>query len=120
MDTTYTSDRGLPLTMTTDARDLYRPILAVEDYCKWYCLYLIEPHGGDVSIHRVEFYELGGFVSPERDGSAYVDHVPNPFAVMRFASANGFNICDAALERIVGRWELEVKHDYDDAINELP
>lgn len=42
----------------------------------------------------------------------YVDHVPNPKVVARFARACSYDIDILAFELMVGRWEIEVRDNY--------
>lgn len=80
--------------------------LTVENYCKWYCLYLVSNSG---AVSRVEFSEL-----PDVEGETTVgDHVVNPRAVMFYAEARGLDLDDCSLEIIIGRWHLEHLNSYD-------
>lgn len=101
----FTSSRGNLLVLSK--RPLDRPVITVELYSKWYGLYLVYPEG---SIEEIPFPESEGRL----DVSDYVDHVPNPKVVVWFAEKNNFYLDELALELIVGRWELEVTHHYDD------
>lgn len=76
---------------------------------KWYGLVLVRPPG---ITYILDFGRLEEYVNA--DESAFVDHVPNPRAVVRLAEARGLHLVPRALELIVGRWELEARHRYDD------
>lgn len=76
--------------------------LTVEDYEKWYCLYLVHLDG---RVERVDFDVLHPFT----EKSPYVDHVPNPAAVERLAAARGWHIAERAMETMVGRWVAEAQ-----------
>lgn len=73
------------------------PVLTVENYTKWYVLYLVHP---DNRVEQVSFDQLNDFT----DKSPYTDHAPNPVAVERLAAARGWNIAERAMECIIGRW----------------
>ena len=90
------STRGYPLVIDIVPQV---PTLTVELYVKWYTLYLVHP---DERIEEV-LYPLNGFV----------DHVPKPAAVFDFAKENGYDIEPLAWEMIVGRWEIDVRENYD-------
>jgi hypothetical protein len=90
------SSRRLPLVCVDDNVEV--PILTVENYCKWYDLQIVHPDG---RVEAVPFPDDG-------QGTPYVDHVPNPHAVARYADRCGYHIDLQAFEMIVGRWQLEV------------
>lgn len=73
------------------------PVLTVENYTKWYVLYLVYP---DDRTEQVSFGQLNGFT----DKSPYTDHAPNPVAVEHLAAARGWNIAERAMECMIGRW----------------
>ena len=91
------SDRGKPLVCQDTCGRPYckTPILTVENYIKWYCLYLIRPSG---EVEAVDFPDDG-----------YCDHVPYPAAVERMAAKNGWVVDEQSLEMMIGRYMLEVK-----------
>ena len=104
----YWSRRPAPLVFTGDegageGRDV--PVLTVENFAKWYGLYLVHPDG------RVEEIDFGVLEDAARKlgVSPYVDHVPRPEVVEATASARGWILDEASREVIVGRWRLEVK-----------
>ena len=98
---TFYSERNIPLAGTfKDERD--KSILTVELYMKWYRLYVITP---DREVIAVGFDQLDTVF---KEGSAYVDHAPNPAAVRAYAESKGYYINDLAEELLVGRWQLEV------------
>jgi hypothetical protein len=74
------------------------PTLTVEMWIKWYDLQLVHPDG---RIERVLYPE-------NLDGeSSFIDHVPNPKAVVKFAKEKGYEIDELALQAIKGRWAEE-------------
>lgn len=103
------------------------PVLTVTLDSKWYCLYLVHQLQAAAvfapfEVSEVEFPEVGPaydrkYAEKFKDWtSGYVDHVPSPLAVMKMAREKGWAIDELAMELIVGRWEMEVGHHYDDAI----
>lgn len=100
-------------------------VLTVELYSKWYSLFLVELTAelslvpSPFKVSEVAFPEWGpGYDYPDlREWtSGYVDHCPSPVAVMQLAKQKGWAIDELAMELIVGRWEMEVSHRYDKAI----
>jgi len=100
------SDRSIPLVYQLNKK-IDQPVLTVENYCKWYELYLI---GVDGSIKKIEFDELQEY-APENQ-SAYCDHVPNPHAVTKYAVKLGYHLDEQSYEMIVGRWMIEYKGNF--------
>lgn len=92
--------RNLPL-LCQDI-DIEDSIVTVENYCKWYDLQVVLPTG---EIQRHGFDELEGFT----ESSAYVDHVPNPAAVVRWAASHNYRVDQRSLEMMLGRWLLEAR-----------
>lgn len=89
-------------------------MLAVELYTKWYCLYVVY---SDRSLKVVTFDALEPYAGDE---SAYVDHVPNPNAAMRYAAVKGFDMSEVGYTLMVGRWEIEAKDRYDYGFDDAP
>lgn len=102
------------------AHPLTKPLITVEAISKWYRLWVVKP---GVEYEPLEFMELDelGAKDGYRLGSAYVDHVPNPRYVVRYAVKHGYHVDPVALEVMIGRWELEcvVMSRYTDMLEEL-
>lgn len=108
-----TSERDIPL--------LFSPLVGVKgggpwvtvELCdEWHCLYLVYLEDVDASLAPHYRVEQVSFDELDNDGPigevAYVDHVPNPSAVDRWAERAGFTVVLLADELIGGRWQLEV------------
>lgn len=78
-----------------------QPVLTVELYPKWYGLWLV--HAGVAAAEPIHFGRLD-----DGEGTPYVDHVPNPAAVRRFAERHGYVVDELAEDLIAGRWQNEV------------
>ena len=89
----YKSDRGMLLVF--QEIDAGIPVLTVENYCKWYCLYLVDSSG---DVTPVDFPEDG-----------YTDHVPYPDAVEALAESRGWVVDEQSMEMIIGRYMLEAR-----------
>jgi len=89
--TTYYSTKGnVPLVYRHTKAD--KPVITVENTCKWYRLYLVHPN------HKVEI--LKGF-----DG--WIDHVILPDDLMEFAEEKDYYVDATSLELIAGRAIME-------------
>lgn len=100
--TNYYSERSVPLVLN---KKVSIPTLTVENYCKWYNLYLVKPCG---SVTPITFGDLD-----EGSGMhAGTDHVFYPPAVQEYAKRNGYYIDECSFEMIVGRYETEKLGNY--------
>jgi hypothetical protein len=82
-------------------------VLFVEDETKWYRLYLRGPNG---VVTTIQMSELETYC--KSDESPFCDHVPNPMPVQRMCRHFGWEIDERSLEVMIGRWELEVRNNY--------
>jgi hypothetical protein len=94
----YTSKRGLPLVYYGQPPEV--TTVTVENYCKWYTIALVHPDG---AVEEVPFPE-DLWIEGE---SPFVDHVPNPRYVAKWARAKGYAIDEVSMDLMVGRWELD-------------
>lgn len=79
------------------------PVLTVEQYIKWYNLWVVHP-GGEVTA--VDFpYDLD---LPDNE-CVVGDHCVNPRAFVLLANANEWYVDPVALEVVIGRWEMDYK-----------
>lgn len=102
--TIYKTQRGHSLLWMY--RPAEAPVLTVENYLKWYELYLIQPRGNVEELDFGRLEEVAGADTP------YCDHAPNPKVVIRLADLNGWIVDMNALDMIIGRWECEYKNNY--------
>lgn len=106
----FFSPRGMPLVAWIDedhAISVGKPILTVENYAKWYELFLIEVDGCLTSLHfgHLEQHTANG-------ESAMCDHVPNPKSVAKMCEVRGYILDSQSFELMIGRWEIEYKETY--------
>lgn len=99
IDCNWYSPRGLELVYHSDQPD--HDTLTVENYSKWYELFLVRTDGEVVAYHFGYLSDICGYDTP------YVDHVPNPVVVARLAKLRGWRLDEQSYEMIIGRWELE-------------
>lgn len=108
----YVSERNIPLLF--QGLPVKESVLTVENYLKWYRLYLVLPSG---NVEPVPFDLMEVMVRKDptinTDESApYCDHVPNPIWVARYCELLNFRLHSRSLEVMVGRWTLEVKDSF--------
>lgn len=104
------SPRGLDLALWCIPVADEEPVVTVELSVKWYSLFVVSPGPGG-GVKEVPFPDMGDY---DLFGSSYVDHVPNPRHVMRWAAQEGYYVDELALELMIGRWELEALGHYTD------
>jgi hypothetical protein len=95
------SDRNIPLVYQFN-EDISEPVLTVENYTKWYDLYLVNH---DRSVNKVGFDALHNFTP--KDESPYSDHVPNPKAVKCYADKYSYHLDEQSFEMMTGRWVID-------------
>lgn len=100
----FKSDRDIPLI----CQGVHNcPVITVENYIKWYTLYVIHPD------ERVESLCYPGFENhlDEPQGEmGFHDHCPNPRAVCKMAERLGYDVDEVSLDAITGRWHIEVEN----------
>jgi hypothetical protein len=97
------SKRGMPLVFHGEPPRC--GVVTVENYCKWYGLYVVSQEVVTYFAFPDDYAETGE--------TPYADHVPNPRTVYRWAKKNGFVVCGESLEMMIGRWEREARDRYD-------
>lgn len=93
----YKSARGIDLIVTYPPQ---RPTITVENYLKWYDLYLIDAQGA----RRYNYDEYADIAFP---GTIWGDHVINPAFVRELCYRKGLDVDERAFEVIVGRWVMD-------------
>jgi hypothetical protein len=99
------SKRGMPLVFHGEPPEC--GVVTVENYCKWYGLYVVKPNSAVKHVPFPDDYA-------ETGETPCADHVPNPRTVCRWVEKNGYIVCEQSLEMMIGRWEREVGDRYDD------
>lgn len=98
----YYSDRGIPLITLQTIED--KPILTVENYEKWYRLFLLHPDG-KVTIVSIE--DIEAVLDDQKISN--IDHYFNPLLLQPLADRLNAELPSEVLEIISGRWLLETK-----------
>ena len=91
------SRRGFPLFYSDESKESGKTVITGEDYYKWYDLYIVFPSG---VVTAVDYSVLEDFAS-----TPYIDHNPNPEAVLAFAEKNGLIVDSLALAHMKCSWE---------------
>lgn len=102
--TIYITERGHPLLYMGEPLE-GQSILTVENYSKWYSLYLIHHRG---TFEPIDFGWLTATSNSNCDdprvSTPYIDHCPNPWVVQRLAEDMNWHLHEEALDMIIGRW----------------
>lgn len=98
----YVSYRGTPL-LAQEPDQYNRPIVTMENYCKWYSVEILHPDG------KVESADVGKLEEiQERLGMCLIiDHCYHPRLLNELAKEIGGLADDLAIEMTTGRWVLE-------------
>src|SRR5690606_15381227 len=94
----YLSDRNIPLVFHGWPPN--KPTITVENYCKWYNLFIVNPDG---SVGKVPVYDHSKY-----EGTTWYDHVPHPGWVKFLEREYGYEVDDESFEMMIGRYHLEV------------
>ena len=92
---TYFSEHGIPLVYEQVGHTT--EILTVENYIKWYSIYLIRTNG---VVHRVDESNF----NQSFEGTAWNDHAPTPAYCEWLAGQLGAKWDSCSLDMVVGRW----------------
>jgi hypothetical protein len=114
----YFSDRNIPLVYFGPLLD--HPIITVQNYWKWYNIYVIMPDGVIRRITDQEIYKAtDGYTN-----AWYIDHYFHPRLLTELAKMLNGKVCPQSLEMAAGRWVMEQVEDpfkfIDPAKHEMP
>ena len=98
---TYLSERGIPLVYIGPPR--YKPVLTVENYCKWYGFHLVHPDGSVTSLSSDDYYEIQNHDLNAISG----DHLYSPRLYYRIIAALNLHRCSETIDMLTGRWVSE-------------
>lgn len=98
----YETKRGLPLLYVGQPPE-DKPILALENYDKWYTPYLVLPNGAVVEVEA----DAMSLVMDTYPDALWVDHLFSPRYLYRLANQLGAILDERSLEVAAGRWALE-------------
>lgn len=101
----YLSDRGHPLLFM--GQPIGSAVLTLENYTKWYELYLVYP---DASVKKVDVVAVQE-VMEENPNAFWYDHLYHPQLLYSLATKLGAELDERALEVAIGRWMLEGPDD---------
>lgn len=102
MGIVHTSDRGIPLVLLGTPT---RNTLTVENYVKWYDLFIVNSSGVVSKVPR-EAYDKVQVVGNDLI-TVWSDHAINPVAFQALAEYLGVEVDEVAEEVVIGRWVSE-------------
>lgn len=100
----YYSPRGHQLLYVGDPVSV--PVITLENYTKWYEIYVISPEG---RVEKVDS-DLVLAVLGEYHDAQICDHVFHPRLLYRIAQELGGEVEERAAEVAAGRWMLEARN----------
>lgn len=100
----YYSDRGMPLLYM--GAPLEVPVLTLENYTKWYRIFMVMPDGSVTDISD----QVNEALSKYSDAQIR-DHSYHPRLLYRLAEMNKGCVDERAIEVAAGRWIIEATED---------
>jgi hypothetical protein len=85
-------------------------VVTVENYMKWYSLWIVHP---DDSVTAMDDYDLMEQIATELNTHWMGDHVFNPDCVAEYCRRMNYWLCTESLEMIIGRWCREQLNQWD-------
>lgn len=107
---TYLSPRGIPLLYIDKPLD--KPVITLENYTKWYNIYLVMPDGSVVEKSVADVDENHRFLKQHY----WVDHLVHPSALHALADQLGGYTEERSLEVSMARWITE-SGEFDEFMN---
>lgn len=101
----YVSERGFPLICQKPGET---PIVTVENYCKWYRLYLLMPNGEVKPVTPELVESVNAF-----ENAWMIDHTFHPDLLRAVARKIGGYVDTVSLEAAAGRWVMENHGQFD-------
>lgn len=97
----YTTRRGHQLLYVHKPCDV--PVVTLENYTKWYNIYLVMPDGSIQDVPASVVLE----VCDKYPDARWVDHLYHPRLLYRVAHHLNATTCERSIEVAIGRWILE-------------
>lgn len=97
------SEHGIPLICQSNNN-----VLTVENYIKWYSIYIVEYE--NVFVLPDSYYEEYVGLFPDR--VAFSEHIPTPEFCLWLRDIKGFEWDSVSLEAIIGRWVVNREYRY--------
>lgn len=103
----YLTSHGHSLLYVSEPLDV--PVLTLENYTKWYNIYLVQPNGDVVEVDSGIILE----VTAKYPDARWVDHLYHPRLLYRVAEHLGAAMCERSIEVAAGRWVIE-SYEFED------
>lgn len=101
-----TSDRNIPL--ICQDTDMTVPVITVENYIKWYDIYVIQPGGIVFALP----WDIINQITQDHPNETWTgDHVFRPLLLEKIAEKLGGVVDPVSMEVVIGRWLLEYKNE---------
>lgn len=97
----YLSKRNIPLLYVGDPVDV--PIITMENYTKWYGIYLVMPDGS-VELVKPDLMMVAAESLPFLP---FGDHLYHPQLLIQLRRDHGWEVDERAIETAGGRWVRE-------------
>lgn len=97
----YLSPRGNPLLYVREPTTV--PIVTLENYTKWYEIFLVMPDGSVQEIDSDLIFDI----DDSKVGCLWIDHLYHPRLLYRIAERLNACVDERAVEVAAGRWMIE-------------
>lgn len=119
---TYLSKRNIPLLYIGEPVSV--PVLTLENYTKWYNIYLVMPDGAVDTVNSDVILDIVSQYQSREYPCLWVDHLYHPFLLEKLAEKLNAELDERAQEVAAGRWYFEsdiqlnnTNHSNDDSRN---
>lgn len=102
---TYLSKRNIPLLYI--ARPPTKPVITMENYTKWYDIYIVHSDGSVEVVSPELIEEVKDECSDKEYTCLQYDHLYHPYLLQRIAIKLNAFLDERALEVAAGRWYFE-------------
>lgn len=102
---TYLSKRNIPLLYI--GKPVSVPVLTLENYTKWYSIYLVMPDGTVDTINSDVILEIVSQYQSREYPCLWVDHLYHPLLLQKLAEKLNAELDERAQEVAAGRWYYE-------------
>lgn len=106
----YVSYRNLPL-LAQEPDKGGRPIITMENYCKWYGVQLLHPDG---TVESIDHDDVLSKIERKVGGCLMGDHNFHPTLLVALGKEMNWAVDPLSLEMVTHRWAVEIE-DADDS-----
>jgi len=110
-NTIYLSKRNISLLYIGKPSD--KPIITMENYTKWYDVYMVMPDGGVTTVDSDVIFETASQYQSKENPCLWVDHLYHPLLLEKLAEKLNAELDERAQEVAAGRWYYESNQPLD-------